>query len=762
MNTKTLLDSYNSNTLWDMARHAKLSKTSGKKLKKTELLDLMTKEFFQPERITASYQNLTQLEKQVVNRLILHGEQISTKLFRRELLRAKLAQEPPPKEEPKGVSPYGRQQGEVIYGRPANYVGKHANRQSTIFEDIMARLAFFGLIFSEEITIQAGAQTFKMQFHPGSKLIIPHFVRQHLPEPEPLPEGERDWQPAHTMHGDPQLFLRDLYLYWDTVRRNLIPMIKSGLVSKRGLKKLNENLLTPDPTLSKARTEEETGRLFMLRQTLETLRLVQSQDGHLRPKGKKIPKFWQDETAGQVKAVIAAWRKLPTPVHLESILSYYARPDTQTATQYLLTALAEIPTNTWLDAEILLDDLQDRDIDFLITSRSHRARYYYGDTAKLIREMDRLEQLFVTQVIGGFLFQIGLVELGFDSKASDPTTWNAFRLTPLGTAVFQNKPLSAPPTVGQIIIQPNFQILAMGPVPLNLLAKLDLFTERKKIDQSAFEYQLTRESIYTAQQLGFTVAEVEAFLTAVTPHSLPQNIQRSLAEWSAHHERIVFRRGVTLLQAADETLLERLLADTETGKSLARPVGRSVALVKKNRQSQLVTALQQAGILPAVSGASPEAANKSVTVGSDGRIQPIHAVPSLHLHGRLARFTEEAGDSWQLTETAVQRAGGSKKKAQNIIDELHKLHRGRLPKNIVEQVKAWGGYYGAATVGTVTLFEFRDQKTLTELCQHVELKGVLRPFPAGTRALAVVDEASVAAVQTTLAQLGVNVTPFTP
>ncbi|MFQ5421986.1 MAG: helicase-associated domain-containing protein, partial [Anaerolineae bacterium] len=174
---------------------------------------------------------------------------------------------------------------------------------------------------------------------------------------------------------------------------------------------------------------------------------------------------------------------------------------------------------------------------------------------------------------------------------------------------------------------------------------------------------------------------------------------------------------------------------------------------------RLISALQDTGLLPAVSAANPEAADKSVMVDENGRIQPVHAVPSLHLRGRLARFAVEAEDGWQLTAQSVGRAGGSKQKVQKIVDELGKLSRGRLPKRLVSQIRAWGGYYGSATVGTMTLFEFRDQEALAELRQLPQLKELLHPFPAGKRALAVVDEEQVTAVQAILAQLGVQVAP---
>ena len=130
----------------------------------------------------------------------------------------------------------------------------------------------------------------------------------------------------------------------------------------------------------------------------------------------------------------------------------------------------------------------------------------------------------------------------------------------------------------------------------------------------------------------------------------------------------------------------------------------------------------------------------------------------LHLRGRLARFTEETTEGWQLTATAVQRAAGSKKKTQQILDQLGKLHRGRLPKTVVEQVKAWGGYYGNASVGTLTLLEFRDQEALAELRQLPELHDLLQPFPAGNRALATVDKSNLTAVRQILTRLGVQIT----
>ena len=63
--------------------------------------------------------------------------------------------------------------------------------------------------------------------------------------------------------------------------------------------------------------------------------------------------------------------------------------------------------------------------------------------------------------------------------------------------------------------------------------------------------------------LGMEMAQVLYFLEQTSSAELPQNVRRSLEEWGALHERIVFRTGVSLLQAADSELLASLMDDAQ-------------------------------------------------------------------------------------------------------------------------------------------------------------------------------------------------------
>ena len=85
-----------------------------------------------------------------------------------------------------------------------------------------------------------------------------------------------------------------------------------------------------------------------------------------------------------------------------------------------------------------------------------------------------------------------------------------------------------------------------------------LLAIRKQTDRGVFGYKITRDSIYKAQQADLSVSDVTQWLVDQSGQPLPQNVLRSLDEWRAHHERIVFRTGVTLLQTENADALQAL------------------------------------------------------------------------------------------------------------------------------------------------------------------------------------------------------------
>jgi len=769
-----ILVTYHSATLLDMAHAAGLDVIAGKrKLPKADLFDKVRGEFFTRERVLASLSRLDPRERAVLDRLLLRDGSAPTRSFRREIIRAGLATEAPQPERSSATG-YSQHRGGVPYAA-GQYSGSPDRRNSTIFEDVIARLTLHGLVFSRDVGAKtSGGVPHKLQFHPANTLYIPDIVKKHLPPPAPIPVSDVA-PPDRVQRADPSVLLRDLYLYWDFVRRNQVTLVQGGSVAKRSLKAINDTLLAPAPMLNKAKNEKDLGRLVLLRQLLESHKLIHKAGGQLRPTDKdplRIAEFWGWSQARQLSVCVQAWLRLGEAGELGSKANQYV-PEYAHARQVLLDVLKPSPVGAWLDPGDFVEQVRGKDVNFLFAEHSrvesHRGGWYYsyagghyyGQAPEILKTLVGFESEFVRACLEGFLHQAGIVDLGYPQEGD---RLQAFCLTGLGQSVLrQEVPSSESDGSGRLVIQPNFQIMAIGPVSLAVLARLDLCAERQRADRGAFEYHLSRESVYRAQQLGMSASDVVGFLEQVGHADLPQNVRRSLEEWAAHHERIVFRTGVSLLQAANADLLARLMQDSQAGQYLARSITPEVALVKKKGQARLVSTLVEQGLFPAVSSAQPHAsarADRSAIVEEDGTVRAIHAVPSLYLRGRIGRLAEETGrgGEWRLTPASIRRAGGDKARVLDILQELDKLHRGAgLPPELVEQIKAWGGYYGDAAAETLTLIEFRDPSALEELAQHPDLKAYLTPFPAGNRALAIVPQDKLAHVKDILAGLGVSV-----
>lgn len=764
-----ILDSYHSTTLWEMARAAgvEVLDRQGKRIRKADLINKMRDGFFTEARVLTSLERLDQRERAILNRLLLRNGTARTKSFRREIIRARLATAA------RG-SPRLDYHHRVPYAE--GYAGHPFHQSSRLFEDYVARLTYRGLVFSRDGGLTTGGSPYKLQFHPGATLFIPEIIRQYLPQPEPVPDQDSEWRPTRVQTGEPTLLLRDLYLYWDFVRRNRVSLIQAGFVGKRSLKAINAILLVPDPSLDSVRREDETGRLYLLRRLLESLELVRREKGQLRLNPESplhIPEFWSAPPSDQLRACLEAWVKSgdeQTPER-HNIAQY--GPNYERASSVFVEALRALPPTSWFEPADLLERVQELDVDFLFPDHSrienYRGSWYYsyasgrylGHPTDVLHTIEELEALFVNRCISGFFLQLGAVELGCDAPRGD--TWQVFRLTSighhiLGTRKADDSSGSDQDQMGRLVIQPNFHLVALGPVSLASVARIELFADREAADQGAFQFRLSRESVYRAQQQGMDVADVIRFLEQISDVDLPQNVQRSLNEWSAQHEQIVFRTGVSVLQTADADLMTELMDEPSIERHVARRTTPEIALLKTKKPSQLVAALVQRGLLPAVSESGPEPVANSVIVGDDGTMHCIHPFAGFHLRARLCRLAERVTDSdWRLTPVSVRQAGGSKIKVLRILDELRELHRGRFPEALADQIKAWGGYYGDAGAETLTLIEFRDQATLRELREHPELHALLTPFPAGDRALAVVPENRLEQASEMLTRYGVQV-----
>lgn len=752
-----VLDFYYADTLRTMAEAGglKVKTDAGKALSKTKLIALMKREFFTCERILASAKKLNDREKTVLNRILLHGGLVSLRALKRELLADKII-EPTPEPKPKNY--YDRE----------TYTGERQRKWSKILEDILARLTYFGLVFSYLPNKQSGQ--YKYKWSPTGVLFVPKVIQDCLPAPTPV--AKKKSVPTHVRRYNSTAFLRDLYLYWDFARHTPLKLLKSGLVGKRDLIAVERTLLYSEKEISAIKRENDAPMLFLLRLLLQSLKLL-SQNGNqltiTEDKTDSESSFWAQSTMSQLSRLFEAWQA-HMPRFAQSFGTTSFIPDIPHACDIVIQTLKKYTCNDWFSVDELWMTLQNKDTNFVYPHRleleSHppdtyslyiNNRYYHETRDRLLETCDQVESAFVNYFLTQIMFILGMVEIGiFSDEKPSPI----YRLTAIGQAILKNQPASDMPTseTGKVILQPNFQILAMGPVSLSILAKLDLFTDRQKVDVSAFEYQITRQSIYRAQQADISVDTILQWLADFTGQPVPQNVYRSLLEWGEHHRRIVFRTGVSLLQTDTAELLQQLTDTPKLNQYIARTITANVALLKTKKDNAFVKDLRTQSILATLGNDQAESVDHSILFHTDGTIDLIHHIPDLHLRGRLSRYAEEtAAGQWRLTAESVRRGSGNKAKVTAVLNDMRRLHRGTLPPKLVSQVKAWGGYYGDVGIEKLTLIEFQDAEIMSELMAHPDLRDALSPFAVDKRALAIVATKKLTHVKKVLAALGVSV-----
>ncbi|MBI3959342.1 MAG: helicase-associated domain-containing protein [Chloroflexi bacterium] len=762
-----ILDIYHAADLSSMANEARLiTLTTSGRPKRDDVLNVLRQRFFTPERIRAAYAKLSTTEKGVLNRILLHKEATPTRVLRRELVKAKLVTEAPVPEEPNRL--WG-------YSTPRTYEGSPAKKKSTIFEDVIARFTLYGLVFTRRVEGTSG-NVGKQRLTPGSLLYVPQIVRKALPEPTPIPLLASELQPERIVASDSNRLLRDLYLYWDYARRGGINLLVNGTVGKRELKVLNGLMLVPDPAIDNARKEEEMAHLHFLRMLLQGMGLLRSVSGQLRPTASDpldIPEFWRAAVEQQMLVCLKRWETSLNGAETVTLESS-DNPRISHARTQLLRMLAASGEAEWMSVDDLLENFWATEVDFLYAMHAQveesnrwyggtfRGSYYYGDKDKLVQAMQASERTFIEKCLDDSLSLLGLVDRGHLTAAGKET--NLYRFNQRGRRVvaahfdrFAKLPdAQSAADTGRVLLQPNFHLVAMGPVPLAVLAQLDLFAVRLQVGVGAFEYELTRDSVYQAQQNGMDAVQIRTLLVEFCAGPLPQNVDRTLSEWAQSHERIVFRTGVDLLQTGEAALLEKLTALGAVAAQVERTLTPSLALLNGGGVARLVTALKEAGHLPIVSDALPAAADKSIRLDENGAIHLLHPFPSLYLEGRLAKVAERAlQGQWRLLESSVRRAGGSRTKVTDLLQELAALSQSPLPDALVERIKAWGSYYGKAGMARVILLEFQSRAVLDELLAMPDLSQRLRPFDE-KQPLAIVTEKEAAQVKKRLEGLGVT------
>ncbi|HKV60242.1 MAG TPA: helicase-associated domain-containing protein, partial [Ktedonobacteraceae bacterium] len=311
----------------------------------------------------------------------------------------------------------------------------------------------------------------------------------------------------------------------------------------------------------------------------------------------------------------------------------------------------------------------------------------------------QVEGGFIRAMLTGPLRWLGLVELKEEEKA------DTFRINPhISASISEDAPAPDDVVWGRLVVQPNFEMIALAPVSEVLLVKLDRFAERTRLEQIA-QYRLTKASVTRAVQMGLRAETIQQQLeqAAGGAGAIPQNVSYSLVEWERQARRIELWPRLTLLEVDEATLLDELFADEQTRSLFGRRLSPLLAEVQAEHMQTLQTLLWQREYMPAL--ASAPLYNDVLESGRmpaheaqwkllpDGLLQPCYPVVNLYLAAELDRISEPDEETGWRRITSASIAASQHIPLDHIVRFLQQYCQGGVPPSFLIRLKLWGGGY---------------------------------------------------------------------
>jgi Helicase conserved C-terminal domain len=682
---------------------------------------------FDEEMLTPLLTEMNKVEIAILQELISCGGRANSRDLALYLSQAGIFPSPQRLDPSPAHEPLG-----VLTENPARSAGPFLPPQYPVpyphgsFEQAVRHLLSLGLLFWGRQTNFAG-RDYTSGIHDGV-LIVPYAVQTALLSFWDAEEHTlaRTSSLSYDVGDGARSLQRHLYLYWSFVasQREGLALLGNGLLTRASLRALLEHLpLTSSG--EQVRLETDLPHLLFLRQLLIQLGLLHERRSFLyatdaepffsQPlltRARLCFHFYKEDSFWNEMLFLPEVNVRPGPAPLES-----AQEEVVHARQIVLERLLREPAEEWNEITTLIARTKIH-APYLLFPRQYgpRAERYssgsnpYGWDFRLRRGWlthregwHMVEGGFIRTILSGPLYWLGIVEL---NREENPTS---FRLLPTAmTLMSEQTPVDDEQSWGRLIVQPNFELVALAPVSELLLVRLDHFAERVSLELIA-QYRLTKASVTRAIQHGLHAEQIQQELEQATGGDIPQNVRYSLLEWERQARRVELWQHSTLLEVAEPSLLDQLFADASLRPFLGRRLSPLIAEVLPGHLETLQNLLWSQDFLPALTSAHdtflpPEESVVPTICGEpqwhllpNGLLQPIYNVLNLYLVAEAERFCERDIDTgWlRLSQISLQKALEQGLELDIILAFLERFSEAGIPGSLKIRLKLWGAGYGA-------------------------------------------------------------------
>lgn len=604
--------------------------------------------------------------------------------------------------------------------QPPQYPAAHPHG---VFEQALRRLLLSGLLFWGRQAIQV-SRDYTSGIHDGV-LIVPVAICTIVCQDWPLNDKPVLATKEVDIGERARKLQRALYLYWSLIasQREGLALINSGQLARQALRQVVEQIEQQEH-IEFARLESSFPRLFFLRLLLMRLGLVQERRNalHALPDAAEayfsLPLSERIRRCYRLYVETSFWNELaylpelnvrPGPSPLAPAHEEIVRARQEVMLRLAYEQPGQVHRLTTVIARMKLY------VPYLLFPRQYGARADryssdsnpYGWDFRLRRGWlthregwHMVEGGFLRAMLAGPLYWLGVVEL---DREENP---QAFRFTSDAALILGEIPLDGPPEPeGRLIVQPNFELIALAPVSEALLIQLDRFAERVSVEHIA-QYRLTRASATRAIQRGWGEKDILRVLEQASRREtgengdIPQNVRYSLSEWERQARRVELWTDMVLLEVDDALLLDEIFDDSEARLFFGKRLAPKLAEVRPQHLSAVQELLWQRQYLPAhsiapASEGTPAQREPQWRLHENGLLEPCYAVLDLYLIAEVTRFCEvDEATGWLcLTEAAIKQALAQGTELVAIIRFLQQFCENGIPAPLLIRLKLWGGGY---------------------------------------------------------------------
>ena len=319
---------------------------------------------------------------------------------------------------------------------------------------------------------------------------------------------------------------------------------------------------------------KQTTRIFGMYMLLMTGRIISEKDGAI-VLASQVDNFLRLKPVEMCSTLLKAYIDSAYIYELDRIREIKIKtryhPVFKKCRETILKHLRKCPVDKWISIEEFLKNIKKTDRYYLvdlvgeISSYSEYDRYYYAR----MEGWNQIEGRFIEVVLLEYLNTMGIIDAAVSSgyhssdygdRVTEYLSLEYFKLTPMGAYVIgaadKYVPVREEEDAG-FIVQPNYDIVvAEGKLKQVHNLFFDRFAD-KVADDVASIYKLSFKSIVNALDNGITAGEIIEYLAEHSSNPLPDNVQKTLAEWDRESKRIRIRK-VTIIETDDKYLMEEL------------------------------------------------------------------------------------------------------------------------------------------------------------------------------------------------------------